>query len=48
VGAPIERRRAGVAVEKVVEKIAKEALAHRTFRQSIRELVQRRSRALPD
>jgi hydrogenase maturation factor len=38
----------GVAVEKVAEEIAKEALADETFRRTIRELVQRRSRELLD
>jgi len=38
----------GVAVEKVAEEIAKEALADETFRRTIRELVQRRSREMLD
>lgn len=38
----------GVAVEKVAEEIAKEALADETFRRTIRELVQRRSQELLD
>ena len=38
----------GVAVEKVAEDIAKEALADETFRRTIRALVQRRSRQLLD
>jgi hypothetical protein len=36
----------GVAVQKVAEEIAKEALADETFRRTLRELVQRRSVAL--
>ena len=38
----------GVAVEKVAEEIAREALTDETFRRTIRELVQRRSRELLD
>ncbi len=37
-----------VAVEKIAEEIAREALADETFRRAIRELVQRRSRELLD
>jgi hypothetical protein len=36
----------GVAVQKVAEEIAKEALADETFRRAICELVKRRSEAL--
>ncbi len=38
----------GIAVEKVAEEIAKEALADESFRRTLRELVQRRSQALLD
>jgi hypothetical protein len=37
-----------VAVERLAEEIAREALADPTFRPGIRELVRRRSRALLD
>ena len=37
-----------VAVDRIAEEIAKEALADETFRRSIRELVRRRSQELLD
>jgi hypothetical protein len=38
----------GLAVEKVAEEIAKEALAGETFQRTLRELVQRRSAEMVD
>ncbi len=37
-----------IAVDKIAEEIAREALADETLRRAIRELVQRRSRELLD